>query len=106
MVGLALQPPPWRHVAAPDPFPGEREVRAPEASPNGQAHRGLAPTRGGAGPPGGFGSVETILEHPALVGTWRRQTYKSTGGGPETMIPAVTPGPYASSPKGQGRGHG
>jgi hypothetical protein len=44
-----------RHVVAPDPFPGEREVRAPETSPDGQAHRGLPPTRGGAGPPGGPG---------------------------------------------------
>jgi hypothetical protein len=39
-----------RHVVAPNPFPGEREVRAPEASPDGQAHRGRAPTCGGAGP--------------------------------------------------------
>jgi hypothetical protein len=91
-----------RHVVAPDPFPGEREVRAPEASSDGQAHWGLAPTRGGAGPPWGAGPVEAIPEHPALAGTWRHRTYKSTGGGPETMIPAIRPGLYASSPKGQG----
>jgi hypothetical protein len=91
-----------RHVAAPDPFPREKEVRPPEASPDGQAHRGLASTRGGAGTPWGSRPVVAIPEHPALVGTWRRRTYKSTGGGPKTMIPAVRPGPYASSPKGQG----
>jgi hypothetical protein len=93
----------WRYRT---PSQGGREVRAPEASPGGQAHRGLAPTRGGAGPPWGSGPVEAIPEHPALVGMWRCRTYKSMGGGPETMIPAVRPGPYASSPKGQGRGHG
>jgi hypothetical protein len=95
-----------RHMAAPDPFSGEREVRAPEASPDGQAQRGLAPTRGGAEPPGGSGPVEAIPEHPVLVGTWRHRTYMSTEGGPETMISAVRPGPYAPSPIGQGRGHG
>jgi hypothetical protein len=63
----------------PDPFPGEREVRAPEASPDGQAYKGLAPTRGGAGPPGGSGPVVAIPKHPTLVGTWRRRTYKCTG---------------------------
>jgi hypothetical protein len=42
-----------RHVVAPDPFPGKKEVRAPEASSDGQAHWGLAPTRGGAEPPWG-----------------------------------------------------
>jgi hypothetical protein len=57
-------------------------------------------------PPGGSGPVEAIPEHPVLVGTWRHRTYKSTEGDPETMIPAVKPGPYASSPKDQGRGHG
>jgi hypothetical protein len=57
-------------------------------------------------PAGGSRSVEVRPEHPALVGTWRRRTYKSTGEDPETMIPAVRSGSYASSPKGQGRGHG
>jgi hypothetical protein len=69
-----------RHLAVPDPFPGEREVWAPEASPDGQAQRGLAPTRCGAGPPGGSGPLEARPEHPVLVGTWRRRTYMSTGG--------------------------
>jgi hypothetical protein len=54
---------------APDPFSGGREVRTPEASPGGQAHRGLAPTRGGTGPPRWSGPVEAIPEHPVLVGT-------------------------------------
>jgi hypothetical protein len=56
-------------------------------------------------PPGGSGLVEVIPKHPVLVGTRRRRTYKSTGGDPETMIPAVRLGLYASSPNGQGRGH-
>jgi hypothetical protein len=57
-------------------------------------------------PLGGSGPVETNPEHPVLVGTWRRRTYKSTGGDPEIMIPVVKLGPYTSSPKGQGCGHG
>jgi hypothetical protein len=85
---------------------GTRRYRTPVASPDGQAQRGLAPTCGGTGPPGGSGPVEAIPEHPILVGTWRRRTYMSMGGGPETMIPAVRPWPYAPSPIGQGRGHG
>jgi hypothetical protein len=68
------------HVAAPDPLSGEGEVRAPEASPDGQAQRGLAPTHGGTEPPGGSGPVEAIPEHPVLLGMWRRRTYMSTGG--------------------------
>jgi hypothetical protein len=89
----------WRYRT---PSRVEGEVRSPEASPDGQAQRGLAPTRGGVGPLGGSGPVEAIPEHPILVGTWGHQTYMSTGGGPETMIPAIRPGPYAPLPRGQG----
>jgi hypothetical protein len=88
-------------VAAPDPFPGVRGVRAPEAGPDGQAQRGLAPTCGGVGPPEGSEPVEDRSEHLVLVDTWRHRTYVSTGEGQETMIPAVRPGPHAPSPKGQ-----
>jgi hypothetical protein len=70
-----------RHVVAPDLFPGEREVQPPEASPDRQPQRCLAPTRGGTGLPGGSGPVEAIPEHAILVGTWRRRIYMSTGGG-------------------------
>jgi hypothetical protein len=85
-----------RHVVAPDPFLGEREVQAPEASPVGQAQRGLAPTCGGAGPPGGSGPVEAIPEHPVLVGTWWHRTYVCTEGrsgdhDPSCQVPAVCP---------------
>jgi hypothetical protein len=69
-----------QHVAAPDLFPGVRGVRAPKAGPDGQAQRGLAPARGGAGPPGGSEPMEAKPEHLVLVGTWRRRTYVSTGG--------------------------
>jgi hypothetical protein len=72
--------PSWSLLGDTVPLPRGREVRDPEASPGGQAHRGLAPTRGGAGHPGGSGPVEAIPEHPVLMGTWRHRTYKSTGG--------------------------
>jgi hypothetical protein len=72
-------------MVAQDPFPGEREVRAPEAC---LSNRGLAPTRGGARPPGGSGPVEAIPEHPVLVGTRRRRTYVSTGGRSEVHDPS------------------
>jgi hypothetical protein len=86
VASLAARGGTWRYRTS---FPREREVRAPEASPDEQAHGGLAPTCDGTGPRGGSGPVEVRPEHPALVGTWRRRTYKSTGEGSETMIPAV-----------------
>jgi hypothetical protein len=97
-----------RHVAAPDPFLGGK------GSPGPRGQSGWTGLWGSSShvwrrrtPQGGWsGPVEVRPEHHALVGTWRRRTYKSTGRGPENMIPAVRPGPYASSPKGQGRGHG
>jgi hypothetical protein len=50
--------------------------------------------------PGESGSVEAVLERPALVGMWRRRAYKSMG---EVQIPRSQlsgPGPYATSPRG------
>jgi hypothetical protein len=55
----------WQHRTYP---PGGGEVRALEAGPGAQAHRGLAPTRGSTRPPGGSGPVEAIPEHPVLEG--------------------------------------
>jgi hypothetical protein len=66
----------WRHRT---PSRG-KGVRAPEAGQTGQARGGLAPTRSGPGPPWGVrvrgGHPEST---PALMGTWRPRTYKSTG---------------------------
>jgi hypothetical protein len=89
-------------VAAPDTFPGGSEVRAPEASPDRQARRGLAPKCGGAGPPWAWRPYQSTLLLPVRGGAGPIRAR----GGPETMIPAVRPGPHTSSPKGQGRGHG
>jgi hypothetical protein len=95
--------PPWRHVGAPDPFPGERGVRAPEAGPGGQAHRGLAPTRGGARPPGGSGPMEAIPEHPILVGMWRHRTYMSSGEKVRRLCPQLSgPGCTPRHPEDEG----
>jgi hypothetical protein len=56
VAGLAPQPPPGQLEAArggAGPLPGGRGVWPPGASPDRQAQRGLAPTRGGAGLPWG-----------------------------------------------------
>jgi hypothetical protein len=67
----------WRHRTS---SPGGREVRAPEAGPGAQAHKGLAPTRGGTGPPRGVRCRwRPFLSTLSSRGTWRRQTCKSTG---------------------------
>jgi hypothetical protein len=72
---------PWRrHVAAPDPFPGGGGSGPLEAGRSGQARGGQAPTRAGPGPPwGGPGPRGPPESTPALMGTWRPRTYKSTG---------------------------
>jgi hypothetical protein len=61
---------------------------------------GLAPTCGSTGtppPPGDPGPWWPFLRTLTSRGTWRRRTCKSMGGGPETMSPAVRPGPRARS---------
>jgi hypothetical protein len=55
----------WWHRTS---SPVGREVRALEAGLGAQAHRDLAPTRGGTDPLGGSGPVEAILEHPIPEG--------------------------------------
>jgi hypothetical protein len=59
-----------QHVAAPNPFSGERGARGPKAGRSGQACRGLAPSRGGPGPPWG---VRVRGGHPrAPLPSWAR----------------------------------
>jgi hypothetical protein len=49
---------------------GNRGGPGPRGQLERQAHRGLAPTSDGAGPPGGSGPVEAIPKYLALMGTW------------------------------------
>jgi hypothetical protein len=67
-------------VAVPDPG-GKGRSGPPEASPDGQAQRGLVPTRGGTGPPGGSEPVEAIPEHPVLGHVEAPDLYEHAGGG-------------------------
>jgi hypothetical protein len=63
--------------------------------------KGVWLPRAAARTPWGSGPVEAIPEHPVLASMWGCQTYMSTrggGGGPETMILAVRPGPYVAEP--------
>jgi hypothetical protein len=78
MVWPALQSA-WRHMAAPDPFPGEGG--SGPLKPVGVVRPvGVWPPHVVAPDlPGESGSVEAAPEHPALVGTWKHRTYKSTG---------------------------
>jgi hypothetical protein len=69
-----------RHVVAPTPSCGKGRSGPPRPVQIDRPQRGLAPTRGGAGPPSGSGPMEAIPEHPVLVGTWWHRTYMSTGG--------------------------
>jgi hypothetical protein len=53
------------------PLPGgSRGGPGPRGQSERQVHRGLAPTRGSAGPPRGSGPVEAIPKCLALMGTW------------------------------------
>jgi hypothetical protein len=105
VVGPAPLPPQGRHVAAPDP------------SPEG----------GGSGPPRPVGAVRPVMVRPSHVAVpdlpresgsagatrelpclpWHAEILdlRELGEGPETMVPAVRPGPYATSPKRRGRDH-
>jgi hypothetical protein len=61
-----------------------------------QAHRGRAPTCGGAGPPRRSGPVVAIPKYLALMGTWGRRTYISSGGrsgdhGPSYQVRTIRP---------------
>jgi hypothetical protein len=107
-----------RHMAGPDPLPPQGwHVAAPDPSPEG----------GGSGPPrpvgavrpvmvrpshaavpdlpGGSGSAGATRELPCL--TWHAEApdLRELGEGPETTVPAVRPGPYATSPRRRGGDH-
>jgi hypothetical protein len=86
----------WRHRTP----PRRVGVRAPEADRSGQTRDGPAITRGGPGPPWevrvGGGYPRTPLPSVAC---------RELGEGPETTVPAVGPGPYATSPRGRGGDH-
>jgi hypothetical protein len=79
MAGPALELPPWRHVAAPDPFPGERGVWALEASWRDRSVEAWPPHVVALDLPEESGPVETIPEHSIHTGMWRRRVYESTG---------------------------
>jgi hypothetical protein len=55
--------------------------------------------------PGKSGSVGATRELPCL--TWHAEApdLRELGEGPETTVPAVRPGPYATSPRGRGGDH-
>jgi hypothetical protein len=94
------------HVAASDPLPGGRGVPGPRgqtgwAGPEGSGtwrHR----TPWGVQACGGHSRASCPHGHVEAPDLYEH----GGGGGPETIIPAVRPGPYAPSPIGQGRGHG
>jgi hypothetical protein len=91
----------WRHRTPP-----RREgVRAPEAGWSGQARDGPAIIRGGPGPPWGVRVRGGSRELPCLP--WHAEVLdlRELGEGPETMIPAVRPGPHATSPRRRGGDH-
>jgi hypothetical protein len=71
------------------PLPGgSRGGPGPRGLLERQAHRGLAPTRGGAGSPGGSGPVEAIPKYLALMGTRGHRTYVSSGGRSGDHVPS------------------
>jgi hypothetical protein len=94
-------------------------VAAPDPSPEG----------GGSGPPRLVGAVWPVMVRPSHVAApdlsresgsagatrelpclpWHAEVMDlrelGEGGGPETMVPAVRPGPYSTSPKRRGRDH-
>jgi hypothetical protein len=106
------------HVAGPAPLPPQgRHVAAPDPSPEG----------GGSGPPRPVGAVRPVMVRPSNVAApdlpgesgsagatrelpclpWHAEVLdlRELEEGPDTMVPAVRPEPYATSPKRRGRDH-
>jgi hypothetical protein len=70
-----------------------------------QAHRGLAPTRGGTRPPGGSGPVEAIPKCLALMGTWGAPDLYELRGKvrrPRSQLPGPNRTPRLPEDKGVG----
>jgi hypothetical protein len=84
-------------VAAPDLFPGERGPGPPRPVGAVRPAEVWPPHVAAPDLPGESGSAGAIREHPCPHG--------HSGGGLETMNPAVRPGPYATSPRGRGGGY-
>jgi hypothetical protein len=63
----------------PDPFPGEGGSGPPRPVGVVRPVKVWSPHVVASNLPGESGSVEATPEHHALVSTWRRRTYKSTG---------------------------
>jgi hypothetical protein len=106
------------HMAGPAPLPPQgRHVAAPDPSPEGV----------GSGPPRPVGAGRPVMDRPShvaapdLIGesgsaattrvlpcpTWHAEApeLRELGEGPETTVPAVRPGPYATLPRGRGGDH-
>jgi hypothetical protein len=88
---------------------------------------GANPEGGGSGPPRPVGAVRPVMVRSSHVAAldlpgesgfagatrelpclpWHAEVLdlKELGEGPETMVPAVRPGPYATSPRRQGGDH-
>jgi hypothetical protein len=103
--------------------------RASPAPSAGVARGGTGPLPGGrgSGPPRPVGAVRPVMVRPShaaasdLPGesgsavvtrvlpclTWHAEApdLRELGEGPETTVPAVRPGPYATSPRGRGGDH-
>jgi hypothetical protein len=93
-------------MAAPDPSPGERgpglprlvgAVRPAEVRPPHVAAPDLRGESRSAGATRDLPFLPGHVEAPVLL---------EPGEGPETMVPAIRPGPYATSPRSRGGDRG
>jgi hypothetical protein len=99
--------PPWGAArGGSGPLPEGRGIQTPEAGWRGQARDGPAITRGGPGPPGESGFAGATRELSCPLGHAEAPDLLELREGPETMVPAVRPGPYATSPRRRGGDYG
>jgi hypothetical protein len=106
VAGPAPLPPRGRHVVAPDPFPGGRGSRPPRTV--GAARSVMVRPSHVAVPdlPRESGSAGAARELSSLPGHVEAPDLEEHGEGPETMVPAVRPGQYATSPRRRGGDYG
>jgi hypothetical protein len=93
-------------VAAPDPFPGGGGSGPPRPVGAVRPVEVWPPHVAAPDLPEESGSAKATREHSYPHGRVEAPDLQEHGEGPETMISAVRPGPYAMSPRGRGGGYG